>query len=193
MTAPVVTVTPDTAVKDAANLLVSRGFTALPVVDDDERLIGIVTEADLIRDRFPHDARYRHADDRHTVPGMTVADVMTTPAIGMAATTDVVDLITTMLDSRIRAMPIVDCSRLVGIVTRRDLVRVVGRADEQIATDVRHRLANYAGPGRWHIDVHDGVVALGDEYDDPAERHVAVVLAEGVPGVVAVRARGENS
>lgn len=192
MTTPVVTVTPDTAVKDAANLVASHGFTALPVLDDD-RLVGIVTEADLIRDRFPHDARYRHDNDRPTVPGITVADVMTTPVSAMAATTDVADLITTMLDKRIRAMPIVDGAGLVGIVTRRDLVRVIGRADDQIATDVRHRLANYAGPGRWHIDVHDGIVALGDEYDDPAERHVAVVLAEAVPGVVAVRSGKENS
>ena len=185
MSAPVVTVTPEDTVKYAANLLASRGFTALPVVDDDERLIGIVTEADLVRDRFPRDARYRRDDDEIVDPGTTVADVMTSPVTGMSATADVVDVITVLLNDRIRSMPIVDGSRVVGIVTRRDLVRVVGRDDEAIASDVRHRLANYAGPDRWTVRVADGVVSLGDEYDDATERHVAIVLAEAVPGVVA--------
>lgn len=185
MTGPVVTVTPDDTVKYAANLLASRGFTALPVVDDDERLIGIVTEADLVRDRFPRDPRYRRPDDPVADPGMKVADVMTTPVTGMAQNTDVVDLITAMLDGKIRSMPIVDGDRVVGIVTRRDLVRVIGRDDDLIAADVRHRLANYAGPDRWTVRVHDGVVSLGDAYDDPRERHVAIVLAEAVPGVIA--------
>jgi CBS domain-containing protein len=185
MTGPVVTATPDDTVKYAANLLASHGFTALPVVDHDERLIGIVTEADLVRDRFLRDPRYRRPDDSVIEPGTKVADVMTTPVTGMAQNTDVVDLITAMLDDRIRSMPIVDGSRVVGIVTRRDLVRVIGRDDGLIASDVRHRLSNYAGPDRWTVQVHDGVVVLGDEYDDPTERHVAIVLAEAVPGVIA--------
>lgn len=185
MSAPVITVTPGTRVKDAANLLASRGYTALPVVDDDDRLIGIVTEADLVRGRFPRDARYRRADDVLPEPGMKVADVMTTPVSGMADNTDVVDLITVMLDDRIRSMPIVDGSRVVGIVTRRDLVRIIGRDDDAIASDVRHRLANYAGPDRWTVRVRDGVVSITDEYDDAADRHVAIVLAEAVPGVIA--------
>lgn len=189
MSRPVVTVLPETRVKYAANLLATRGFTALPVVDDDDRLIGIVTEADLLRDRFPRDARYRRPDDEPApVPGGTVGDVMTSPVTAMGATTDVTDLIRVMWDDRIRSMPIVDGSRVVGIVTRRDLVRIIGRGDDAIETDVRHRLANYGGPDRWAVSVHDGVVSLGDEYDDDTERRVAVVIAEAVPGVVAVHA-----
>jgi len=193
MSAPVITVTPGTTVKDAANLLASRGYTALPVVDDDARLIGIVTEADLVRDRFPRDARYRREDDVLPAPGMKVADVMTTPVSGMADNTDVVDLITVMLDDRIRSMPIVDGSRVVGIVTRRDLVRIIGRDDDAIASDVRHRLANYAGPDRWTVRVRDGVVSITDEYDDAADRHVAIVLAEAVPGVIAAHCESVQS
>lgn len=64
-------------------------------------------------------------------------------------------------------------------------MRILGRADEAIETDVRHALEHYCGVGRWTVDVRDGVVSLGDEYEDEAERHVVVVLAEGVPGVVA--------
>lgn len=56
--------TPEATVRDTARLLAARGFTAIPVVDDDDRLIGIVTEADLVRDRFLRDVRYRHHIDR---------------------------------------------------------------------------------------------------------------------------------
>ncbi|HEX5115319.1 MAG TPA: CBS domain-containing protein [Pseudonocardiaceae bacterium] len=190
MTTPAITVTPETTVKYAASLLASHGFTALPVVDDDDRLIAIVTEVDLVRDRFPWDTRNRwQIDDEspRVPPGQRVADVMTTPVTAMGATTDVADLVTAMGDSKVRSMPIVDGSRVVGIVTRQDLVRVIGRADEAIERDVRHALALYGGGDRWRVDVRDGVVSLGDEYDDETERHVAVVLAEAVPGVLAAQ------
>lgn len=189
MTAPVVTVTPEATVRDTARLLVARGFTAIPVVDDDDRLIGIVTEADLVRDRFPRDVRYRRHTDQDSPPvppGAAVGDVMTSRVTAVGATADVADLVKVMWDGRIRSMPIVDGSRVVGIVTRRDLVRIVGRADEAIEKDVRHKLANYCGPDRWTVGVADGVVSLGDEYEDETERHVARVITEAVPGVVAV-------
>ena len=60
MSTPVITVTPETSVKQAASLLSSHGFTALPVVDDYDCLVGIVTEADIVRGRLPRDPRYRH-------------------------------------------------------------------------------------------------------------------------------------
>lgn len=189
MTSPVITVTPDTTVKEAASVLAANGFTALPVLDEDDRLIGVVTETDLVRDRFPCDPRYRHlhTDQDNVVPAATVGAVMTTPAVGMGATADVADPVAAMWDDRVRSMPIVDGSRVIGIVTRRDLVRVLARDDRDIAVDVRHRLANYGGPNRWTVEVRDGVVELGDAYENQTDRHVAVVLAEAVPGVTAVR------
>lgn len=144
MSSPVVTVTPDTVVKDAARVLVANGFTALPVLDEDGDLIGIVTEADLIRDRFARDPRYRHAhrdgllgsDDKPQVPTPMVGKVTTTPVVGMGAGTDVVDLVAAMLDEPVRCIPIVDGSRVIGVVTRRDLLRVLARDDQAIASHV---------------------------------------------------------
>ncbi|MEC3982393.1 CBS domain-containing protein [Amycolatopsis sp. H20-H5] len=194
MSVPVITVTPGTPVKQAASMLADKGFTALPVVDDDECLIGIVTEADLLRDRFPRDARYHNAsdpdnsEDATRSPAMSVGEVMTTPVTAMGAGTDVVELVIAMLDSRLRSMPIVDGSRVVGIITRRDLVRVIARDDRTIAADVRHRLAEYGEPGRWTIAVAGGVVEIGDEFDNETDRHVATILAESVPGVTQVHA-----
>ncbi len=114
MSSPVATVTTGTTVKRAAELLAGNGFTALPVLDEDDRLIGIVTEADLVHDRFPRDPRYRSAHpDYHSAsaPVMaTVGDVMTLTVITTGPGTDVVDLVTVMLDDRVRSVPIVDGS-----------------------------------------------------------------------------------
>lgn len=191
MTSPVVTVTPETTLKRAAALLAEHGFTALPVVDGDERLIGILTEADLVRDRIPRDPRALI----HPGPGpasgplaTTVGEVMTAPATAMGAGTDVSVLVAAMLDAHHRAMPIVDGSHLVGIVTRRDVVRTIAREDTTIAADVRHRLEVYGGANRWKVEVHEGVVTIDDELDDAGDRHVATVLAEAVPGVVRAQA-----
>ncbi|MEV6872088.1 CBS domain-containing protein [Amycolatopsis sp. NPDC051128] len=197
MSSPVVTVTPDMTVKYAANLLAAHGFTALPVLDADGRLIGVVTEADLVRDRFPRDARYHPGEDTapdkpSDPPSGTVGGVMTTPAVGMGAGTDVVDLVRVLLDDRIRSMPIVDGAHVVGVVTRRDLVRALARDDAVISADVRHQLSIYGGPRRWTVEVHDGAVEVVDAFDDETDRHVATVLAEAVPGVTAVRVTGTS-
>jgi CBS domain-containing protein len=184
MTAPVITVQPRTSAKEAAELLSTHGFTALPVVDDDERLIGIVTEPDLIRGRIPVDARFTHEHHEAAAAGKTVGDLMTSPATAMSTGTDVADLCQALIDARIRAMPIVDGSAVVGIVTRGDIVRVLAREDSAIARDVKHRLEIYGGSGRWEIDVHDGNVHIADQFDDVSDRHVAQLLALAVPGVI---------
>ncbi|MFJ1768098.1 HPP family protein [Amycolatopsis sp. NPDC088138] len=184
MTSPVITVQPWTSAKEAAGLLATHGFTALPVVDDDECLIGIVTEPDLIRGRIPVDARFTREHDEAVAMGKTVGDLMTSPATAMSTGTDVADLCQALIDARIRAMPIVDGSAVVGIVTRGDIVRVLAREDSAIARDVKHRLEIYGGSGRWAIDVHDGNVHIADQFDDDSDRHVARLLALAVPGVV---------
>jgi len=184
MTAPVITVQPWTSAKEAAELLSMHGFTALPVVDDDERLIGIVTEADLIRGRIPVDPRHAREHHEATSAGKAVGDLMTSPVTAMGTGTDVADLCQALVDARIRAMPIVDGSAVVGIVTRGDVVRVLAREDAEIARDVRLRLETYGGSGRWQVDVHDGFVHITDQFDDETDRHVARLLALAVPGVV---------
>ena len=98
MTSPVITVTPAVPLKGAAALMVSHGFTALPVVDDDKRLIGIVTEADLVRGKYLDGS------------GAVVADVMTTPAVAMDAAAPAEMLARVMIDDRRRCVPIVDGS-----------------------------------------------------------------------------------
>ncbi|MEU6641551.1 CBS domain-containing protein [Saccharomonospora sp. NPDC046836] len=182
MTERVVTVSPDTPVKRATKLLAEHGFSALPVLDDDERLVGIVTEADCVRDRVPPDVR-TGAKPGHPTPPRTVGEVMTSPVTAMSTTADLAELVSALLDNNFRAMPIVDGQKLAGIVTRGDVVRALSRDDATIARDIRRKLLIYGGADRWTVHVRDGVATIVDEYDDETDRHVATVLAESVPGV----------
>ena len=176
MTKTVVSVKPTVAIQLAAHTLTQRGFTALPVVNEAGDLVGIVTEADLIRDRFPADPS--------TPSGVTVGDVMTSPVVGIDHDADVTVIARAMLTAQRRCLPIVDGSTLVGIVTRRDIVRSLARPDADIAVEVRRRLQVLGGQSRWSIQVSNGDVVVTDQFHHASDRAVAQVLAESVIGVI---------
>jgi CBS domain-containing protein len=177
MTSPAVTVSPDTSLREAAGLLASHGFTALPVVDSDQHVVGIVTEMDLLRAGYA---------DKPEAAGSSVGQVMTSPAYGMAAGSPIAMLARVMVDDRIRCVPIVDGSRVVGVVTRRDLVRGLARSDTSIAADVRRRLEIYGGIQNWAVSVRDGEVTVAADFVDPESEQVVIALAEGVLGATTV-------
>ncbi|MFE2756972.1 HPP family protein [Actinosynnema sp. NPDC059335] len=190
MTREVVTVSPETPVRDAGALLVARGFTMLPVVDERDDLVGVVTEADVLRDRLPVDPRalvHGEPPRRRPTPCRTVGEAMSGPAVSASPGTDVADLARLMLDHAARSACVVDGKRLVGVVTRRDLLRAISRDDHAVAAEVRRRLCVYADARRWAVSVVDGRATITDELDDERDRHVAAVLAAAVPGVVEVR------
>jgi CBS domain-containing protein len=196
MSSPVVTARPDQPVKEIAALLAERGFTSAPVVDDDGHLVGMVTEADVLRDRIPVDARTRIWQDENVEahPAQTVAEVMSTPAVAVTPGADASAIARMMLDDHVRAVPVVDGGRgVAGIVTRRDLLRAIATDDATVLTAVRSRLAAYGGADRWAVTVHDGLVEIVDDFDDATDRHVAQVIAESVPGAAEVRVRSRES
>ncbi|RSM85134.1 CBS domain-containing protein [Kibdelosporangium aridum] len=198
MTTELVTVSPSTSAKHAARLLVDNGFTALPVVDVDGRLVGVVTEIDLLHDRIGADPRALihpdwpvHAAEHAVSSG--VEAVMTTEVFTRGPNADAAQLARDMLEHHLRAIPIVDEGMVVGIVTRRDLLRAVARDDEAIVQDVRHHLRRAFRRGDWSASVVDGVVTLIDEYDNAADRHIAQVIASAVPGVLEVLVRDRSN
>ncbi len=133
MTHPAVTVHTDTPVGDVAELLARHGFTAAPVVDRHQRLVGIVSEADLLDDHLLHS---RPVDAPDAGQPRRVADVMTSAVVCGTPTAAVADAATLMADNRIRCLPIVDGRRVVGVITRRDLLRVIADLGETPAPAV---------------------------------------------------------
>jgi len=186
MTRSVVSTTPQTTISDAATVLAGQGFTLLPVVEEDDRLVGVLTEADVVRGRIPPDPRSgAWQGNQAGSPPATVGDVMSSPPLTTHPHTDAADLAAMMIDRGLRSLPVVDeQDQLVGIVTRRDLVRIIARNDALIAADVRKRLECYGVPDRWTVHVDHGSVTITDQYNNPADHHVALVLAQAVPGVV---------
>jgi CBS domain-containing protein len=189
MTTDVVVVSPDTGARDAARLLAERGFTALPVVDTAGTFVGVVSEAELLRDRLPQDPRWLvHGEPpvpRHA-PGDVVAQVMTKPTVTVTPNTDLAEVADLMLEHGVRSVPVVREGRLVGIVTRRDMLRSISRADWIIEAEIRHRLGVLGSVHRWQVEVRGGRVSIVDEMGDPVDRHVAEVLARAVAGVTDV-------
>ena len=124
MTSPVITLRPNAPVHAAAALLCSHGFTSAPVVDPAGALVGIASEADLMRGRIVRDGSVVPPE-----PDSTVGEVMTPASAAMRPEDDLADVVALMLDARTRSVPIVEEGKLVGIVTRRDVLRVVARRE----------------------------------------------------------------
>lgn len=187
MTTDPVTVRAGTSVKDALRLIDENDISSMPVVDNSRRVVGVVSEADLIRDLVSPDPRLHEIPVANPAPPSHryVDELMTRHAVTVRAETDLavaVDLVTSL---GIKCLPVVDEDDiLVGVVARRDVVRMLARADEALGQDVDSLLVA-AGVRDWLVDVHDGVV----EISGPAtaqDRTLATVLARTVPGVVAV-------
>jgi CBS domain-containing protein len=187
MTRPVITFRADTPVRQAAAVLTERQITAAPVVDDEDEILGIVSDADLIADRFGHDPRThagRDADQPAPAAPQTVGEVMTTTVVALSAAAGAADLAEAMVGYDVRSIPIVEGSSVVGIVSRRDLLRTLVRGDDTVCAEVRQRIAGYTGgQAGWDVVVTDGVVDIAGEVDDDAEARVLLILARTVPGV----------
>lgn len=195
MTSPVVTVRRDTTVREAATLLVEHRITAAPVLDASGELVGIVSEGDLVVHRFGHDPRSQLRPVEDEPPGpQTVGEVMTTPVIALGPSADAADLAEAMLDSDIRSIPIVEGATVIGIVSRRDLLRTLVRDDDAIRAEVLYRIGDYRGPdGTWDVQVTDGAVLIvGELHDDLDDGRAAVALARTVPGVASVHLTGRH-
>jgi CBS domain-containing protein len=197
MTEKVVTIPQGATVADASSVLVSHAITAAPVVDTDGRVVGIVSDGDLLRDRLLPDPRahLRPAHDAERPdPPRLVADVMTTPVHTVPATAAESEILRMMLAYRIKSLPVVDAEhRAVGIVSRGDLLRGHTRSDEALARDVTARLGELATEGdRWVVEVEDSVVTLAGPPGDSARR-LAVLVAASVPGVSRVHVRDRRT
>lgn len=126
MSSPVITVRPDTPVKEAARILVDNEISAMPVLDSNGRLVGIVSEADLMR------IQTRPYPRSEPPPAGTVAEVITGTVLTLQWDNEVSAAARTMLEAGIKQMPVLRRNRLVGVVSRRDVMKVIARTDQPI-------------------------------------------------------------
>jgi len=199
MTPDVLTVTPETPLKDVAELLSARGISGAPVVDEAGRVLGVVSEADILAKerRPPKQARLGRLLG-HTEPGdakaaaRTAGEAMTAPALTIAPDRRVDAVAAVMLDRGVNRLPVVGRDgALVGIVTRADLVRAFVHTDEQIEREIRedvflHEL--WLDPADFDLTVRNGEVTITGPRTD-GERELIERRIRLVPGVVSVAVR----
>ncbi|WP_297739235.1 CBS domain-containing protein [Nocardioides sp.] len=186
MSSPVVTVRTDASLKAAIALLERHDVSAMPVVNMDGQIVGVVSEADVIRELVVPDQRTFESPVPMTAAlfAQSVADVMTTHPITVTPETDLAVATELMTSSAIKSLPVVDQGRVVGMVSRRDVIRVLAKPDELIEGEIDD-LFRQVGHD-WLVDVTDGLVAV-DGPTGASEQRLAEALARTVPGVVALR------
>jgi CBS domain-containing protein len=186
MTAPAITVRPETAIRQVIRMLHEHSVTAFPVVDDDGRLVGVVSEADVILDSVPPDPR-AHEIPVHLSSGpflTQVSEVMnhhplTTPVDG-----DLAEAAELMTSTMVKSLPVVDGETVVGVVSRRDIIAALARSDDAIEAEIDD-LVRQLGMD-WLVEVEDGVVLVQGPVN-AREQELARTLVGTVPGAVGIR------
>jgi predicted transcriptional regulator len=185
MTEPAITVAPDTSVKQAVLLLDQHQITSMPVVDDAGHLVGVLSEADVLRDVLPTDRRAHELLVEITAPTvqLQVTDVMTHLPVSVSPDDDLAEAVELLVCTQVKSLPVVDSGRVVGMVSRRDVIAVLARQDELIEAEVDEELRQ-AGV-ECAVEVEDDVVRLRNA-DGPDALRIAQVIASRVPGVIGV-------
>ena len=187
MSSPVVTVQPDTQLKNVAATLVEHGINAAPVIDASDRLVGIVSEADLLSLEAPSGPGPRPGSAAGWAPHHTAREVMSQSVYTLTEHADAAAAARMMLRHNLKSVPVVAGDRVVGIVARRDLLRLIARSDDDIRAELEGRLKEELDAlQRLTVAVDGGVVTL-DAAVSPLGRRLFEGLAGRVPGVVEVR------
>lgn len=190
MTPDPVTATRSTTLRAVATTLADLHVSALPVVDEEHVVIGVVSEADLLEEAFQPDRRSHLIPPADQEPGadVGVAAVITSPAVTVHAATDVVDVVTLMRAHGYKSLPVVDdAGRLIGMVSRSDLVRFRTRKDKDILDAVLAVFRELQRPD-WLVDVAAGAVVITGP-GTAGDRAMAEASAATVAGVVRVTTR----
>jgi CBS domain-containing protein len=209
MVSPVLTVQPSTSVKDVAKLFLERRISAVPVVDEHEKLVGIVSEGDLLHRAEAGTQRRRPwwllaltndqalAADYVKAHAHKVSDVMTTQVVTAAPETLLHEIASLLESYSIKRVPIVKDGQVVGIVSRANLIQAVASDRKRLEiqpsdTTIRDKLLAHLKTQRWahtgllNATVTDGVVDLWGISNSDTERKAIRVAAEALPGVRAV-------
>ncbi len=198
MTRDVVTVRPETPLKEVAALLAERRISGVPVCDPPGHVVGVVSEADILvkEEGFPPGPRRslawlfgdESADSTKTA-ARTAGEAMTTPAITVEPIRPTSEVARIMIDRGVNRLPVVLHGELLGIVTRADLVRAFARTDAEIRGEIVEDVlvrSLWIEPDRIAVTVGDGLVKVGGEVERRSEAAILAAYVRRVPGVVDV-------
>ncbi|WUD71399.1 CBS domain-containing protein [Streptomyces sp. NBC_00510] len=194
MTCRVVAVTRHASFKEIVRALEQWHVSAVPVVEDGTRVVGVVSEADLLRKeehRVDEPPPVGGSGGSGKAAALTAEQLMTAPAVTVRGDASLAQAARAMARHQVKRLPVVDArGMLKGVVSRGDLLKVFLRSDEDIARDVRENVVARLFPGAWRsveVDVEEGVVTLSGLLGDRSLVPVADRLVRSVEGVVDVR------
>lgn len=201
MTRDVITVKPETSIHAAARLMVDHGVSGLPVVDDQGQVVGIISEGDLIIRQRPRErvSWWRNffsdseqlARDYQKRAGATVGEVMTRALVSAGPGLSLESVAAILDKHRIRRVPVVSDGRLVGIVSRGDLIKALAAAppsrpplsDAQLVREMRARLAQEPWTSHFIVvEAKNGVISLWGFVQGAAERAACETMARAIEG-----------
>ena len=199
MTTDVTTVAPDTDLRDVAALLVKQRISGVPVVEAG-RVVGVVSEQDILFKERPSDNLHRgvlawlldEGDLMLKIDARTAGAAMSRPAITIPPARGVADAAALMLDESVSRLPVVENGKLVGIVTRHDLVRAFARSDEEIWQEIESDpivRSYWRRPTSYDVAVQKGEVTLSGKVGNKDDAKVIEAFVDRVPGVVGVVSR----
>ncbi|MGO9191008.1 MAG: CBS domain-containing protein [Streptosporangiaceae bacterium] len=205
MTTRVVAVRGNATFKDLATLLTEYRVSAFPVLDNDGKVIGVVSEADMLSKealvaamgvqaaRLGRIAGSPHHDEFAKAAAVTAADLMTKPPVVVTPDEPVTSAARLMYHGRVKRLPVVgEKGQLVGIVSRADVLSVYSRPDSEIQQEITKNVIQnefFADPDQFTVSVKDGIVTLEGYPETAAAGRDIVAEAWHVEGVVSVRDR----
>jgi CBS domain-containing protein len=201
MTEHVLTIGPEAPIKDVAKILVEHGISGLPVCDIEGHVLGVVSEGDILfKEHDPTEGRIGGplgwiVDGSPNYQGaikaaaLTAEKAMTSPAVTVAPWASAAEAARLMSERRVNRLPVVKDDRLVGIVTRADLVRAFTRGDEEIEKEIVDEVLGqtlWIDPGKVTVDVSRGAVRLDGRLHTRSDVELLERIVTRVPGVVSL-------
>jgi CBS domain-containing protein len=205
MTSPVITARPETTIRDLAALMTTHHISGVPIVTAEHELVGIVTEGDLLYKEVipkPHEPpavvrrlplrsvleAHEHA---RKAEGTRAYEIMTSPVLTVTETASVHEIAQVMIKNQINRVVVLRANRVVGIVSRADILKAFRRPDAELCEAIRNSLAHdlWIDLSKVTVEVKDAVVFLDGTVERKSEKELAEKWAALADGVVEVRNR----
>jgi CBS domain-containing protein len=201
MSRPALTVHPETSLKDVVRLLVEHRISGLPVTDAEGRVVGVISEADLLqKEQGAANVSHRRlawllgetTETRSQLAKLaatTAGEAMTAPAITIGGDRPLTEAAALMTSRQVNRLPVVEADVLVGVVSRADLIRAYVRSDDELSAIVSSEVLRetmWLNPRLFEVSVDDGVVRIGGSVARRSTAEVIARITALVPGVVAV-------